>query len=294
MSGILNSFVGSSYGTPPFAPTIGTATVTGATTATVSYTAPTNDGGSTIIRYTATSSPGGVTGILTTSASGTITVSGLTPNTTYTFTVTATNGAGTSAPSAASNSIATYYAPVNTVAPVVSGSANYGSTLSTTTGTWTGLPTPGYSYQWQRSGSNIGGATSSSYTLVQADVGFTIRCVVTATNVVGSSSANSNSTAVVTANVPSQITSVTATNAGSYLGLGSANVSFTPPNDGGSPLISYIINYTGGPRTVPYGYSTYFIDNLVLNAYYTFNVTPVNAVGNGPVSPDSNGIITSP
>jgi hypothetical protein len=289
MSGILNSFVGASYGTPPFAPTIGTATVTGSTTATVSYTAPTNDGGSTIIRYTATSSPGGVTGILTTSASGTITVSGLTPNTTYTFTVTATNAAGTSAPSAASNSIATYYAPVNTVAPVVSGSATYGSTLSTTTGTWTGLPTPGYSYQWQRGGSNIGSATGSSYTLVQADVGFTIRCVVTATNVVGSSSANSNSTATVVATVPGTPTNVLAVNAGSYYGAPAATVSWTTPDSGGSSIINYRIVWSGGSGD--YTSNPALITGLVPGASYNFGVSALNSVGYGGQGL-SNEIIT--
>jgi hypothetical protein len=111
MSGVLQMFgYGRSGGvviTVPDAPTIGTATVTGSTTATVAYTAPANDGGSTITSYTATSSPGGITGTLSQAGSGTITVSGLSSATSYTFTVTATNAVGTSAPSAASNSITT-------------------------------------------------------------------------------------------------------------------------------------------------------------------------------------------
>ena len=101
----------------PGAPTIGTATAASATSATVTYTAPASDGGATITSYTATSSPGGITGTLSTAGSGTITVSGLTTGTTYTFTVTATNVIGTSAASAASNSVtpvitcATYTTP---------------------------------------------------------------------------------------------------------------------------------------------------------------------------------------
>ena len=91
----------------PGAPTIGTATATGATTATVSFTAPANDGGAAIISYTATSSPAGGTGTLTQAGSGTITVSGLSGTTSYTFTVVATNAAGTSNPSVASNSVTT-------------------------------------------------------------------------------------------------------------------------------------------------------------------------------------------
>ncbi|MEI7981917.1 MAG: DUF1566 domain-containing protein [Bacteroidota bacterium] len=88
----------------PGAPTIGTATM-GWMEASVSFTAPASDGGSTITKYTATSSPGSISGTLAQSGSGTITVTGLTNFTAYTFTVTATNATGTGAASAASNSI---------------------------------------------------------------------------------------------------------------------------------------------------------------------------------------------
>ena len=94
----------------PGAPTIGTATQTGATTATVVYTAPASDGGTAITSYTATSSPSGGSGTLSQAGSGTITVTGLTANTSYTFTVTATNAVGTGPSSAASNSITTLLA----------------------------------------------------------------------------------------------------------------------------------------------------------------------------------------
>jgi hypothetical protein len=83
-------------------------------------------------------------------------------------------------------------APVNTVAPAITGTAQEGETVTCSTGTWTGTPTITYAYQWKRNGSNIGSATSSTYVLVTADVSQSITCQVTATNGSGSASATSN------------------------------------------------------------------------------------------------------
>jgi surface protein len=92
-------------------------------------------------------------------------------------------------------------APVNTVAPVISGSTPVGSTLTTTDGTWTGTPTPTFTYQWYRGASSIGGATASTYVTIIADTSLAVTCQVTGTNIGGSATATSNSitpTAVVT------------------------------------------------------------------------------------------------
>ena len=83
----------------PGAPTIGTATA-GITSATVTYTAP-SDLGTGSITYTATSTPGSLTG----TGASPITVSGLTGGTSYTFAVTGTTPGGTGPASAASNSV---------------------------------------------------------------------------------------------------------------------------------------------------------------------------------------------
>jgi uncharacterized protein (TIGR02145 family) len=98
--------------TIPDAPTIGTATA-GAGQATITYAAPGSNGGAAITSYTATSSPGGITGTVTQSGSGSITVIGLTNGTAYTFTVTATNAAGSSVASAASNAVTLLWASTN-------------------------------------------------------------------------------------------------------------------------------------------------------------------------------------
>ena len=92
--------------------------------------------------------------------------------------------------------------PVNSALPVISGTAQVGQRLSASTGSWSGSPS-GYSYQWRRcdaSGgacSAVSGATSSTYDLVLADRGFSLRVVVSAINAGGTVSASSAPTAVV-------------------------------------------------------------------------------------------------
>jgi alpha-tubulin suppressor-like RCC1 family protein len=277
----------------PGAPTIGTATVTGTTSATVAFTAPASDGGSVITTYTATSTPGGITGTLNQAGSGTITVNGLSQGTAYIFTVTATNSAGTGSASGTSNSITTFATPVNSDAPVVSGTANFGQTLSCTTGIWTGTATITYAYQWQRNGSNISSATSSTYTLVQADVGNPIRCVVTGTNSYGSSSANSNSTAAVSAIAPDAPTIGTATTVTKT----SATVTFTAPaSNGGATITTYTATSSPGNITGTLsqsGSGTITVTGLTAGTNYTFTVTATNSAGTSSASGASNQITTT-
>lgn len=83
-------------------------------------------------------------------------------------------------------------APVNTTAPVITGTATTGSTLTVTPGVWTGTPAPTITRQWKRGATNIAGATGLTYVLVVADEGANITCVETGTNATGSSTGTSN------------------------------------------------------------------------------------------------------
>lgn len=99
-------------------------------------------------------------------------------------------------------------APTNTSPPTISGTPREGSTLTASPGTWSGSAPITYAYQWQRcdanggSCSNIIGATRQMYTLTAADVGRTMRVVVTARNAAGSRSRTSVLTAAVQAGPP--------------------------------------------------------------------------------------------
>ena len=92
--------------------------------------------------------------------------------------------------------------PVNTGLPTVSGTAQVGQTLTGTVGSWTGATS--FAQQWQRcSGTTcnpIANATDLTYVPIAADVGFSLRLQVTASNTAGPSQpANSAQTAAVTA-----------------------------------------------------------------------------------------------
>ena len=123
--------------------------------------------------------------------------------------VTASGAGGTtSAASAATAPVAAPppLPPLDTAPPVISGQPVEGQALEASRGTWTGAPT-GFAYQWQGCTSptlcsNIAGATTVRYTAAPADVGRSLRVVVTATNAGGSTAANSAATASVTAPPP--------------------------------------------------------------------------------------------
>ena len=96
----------------PDAPSIGTVTALTSTTVTLSFSAPLRDGGSPITSYVATTSPQGGSGTVTGPSGGTIAVAGLMPNTTYSFTLTAINGVGSSMASTPSSLVTTLPPPL--------------------------------------------------------------------------------------------------------------------------------------------------------------------------------------
>lgn len=86
--------------------------------------------------------------------------------------------------------------PVNTGPPVLSGTFASGQTVASTSGAWTGTPAPTYAYQWYAEGAPVSGATNANFTITDSLKGADLYCRVTATNVAGSASANSNTKTV--------------------------------------------------------------------------------------------------
>jgi hypothetical protein len=90
-------------------------------------------------------------------------------------------------------------APSNTVLPAITGTAQVGAVLTSTTGTWIARPGATFARQWKAAGVNIVGATGATYTPLVGDIGKVITVTVTATNTQSSVAATSAATAAVIA-----------------------------------------------------------------------------------------------
>ncbi len=95
--------------------------------------------------------------------------------------VTGTNPTDTFSFTTNSIYVVSHQAPFASIDPELTGTFTEGYTVSCSTGWWSNSPAS-YAYQWQLDGSDIVGATASSYTIQIGQSGHLLRCKVTATN----------------------------------------------------------------------------------------------------------------
>lgn len=180
--------------------------------------------------------------------------------------------------------------PSNLTAPVITGTATNGQTLTSSNGTWAGNPTS-YTYQWKRGGVAISGATSSSYTLTNSDVGLVITLTVTATNFYGSVSSTSAGTSAV-----AQIQAP-------------ANISV--PTISGSPQTSQVLSagngvWSNSPTSYTYQWkadavnisgatnASYTLTSGEVGKVITVTVTATNAGGSTSATSAATATVTAP
>ena len=174
-----------------------------------------------------------------------------------------------------------------TGAPTISGTAQVGQTLTAATSgimDSDGLTSPTYAYQWVRldgaAESDISGATSSTYTLVAADAGKTIKVKVSFTDDNSNpETLTSTATATVAAALPGAPLNLSAT-------AGDAAVMFTwgEPLNNGAPITAYRIRYKVSTATawedwvtVPTLSAT--VSGLTNDTSYDFEVQAQNSAG---------------
>ena len=270
----------------PGAPTIGASTA-GNGQANVAFSAPSFTGGASITGYTVTSSPDGITA---SGATSPITITGLTNGTAYTFSVVATNSAGNSTSSSASNSVTPSSGPTVPDAPII-GSATSGNTqvsvAFTTPASDGGSAITGYTVT-STPGGFTGTGASSPIVVSGLTNGTAYTFTVIATNSVGNSVSSSDSNSVTPATTPSAptISGITA-------GNGQLTVAFSAGATGGSAITNYKYSTDNGAtftacspfQTV----SPIVIIGLTNGTTYSVQIKAVNSVGDGTACASTNG-----
>jgi hypothetical protein len=279
--------------TVPGAPTIGTATRANSS-AVVNWAAPAQTGGSAITGYQVAVYSGTSTTPLRTVPAGagavSLTVTGLTNGTAYTFTVAAVNAAGTGARSARSNSVI----PAAVASAPATIQATPGHTSATLT--WTapasigGSSISGYVVQVRtgtqtiRTVSFTGTATRGTVTGLTNGTAYTF--TVAAVNTAGTGPASVPSNQVVPSPLPGApaLRSVTPSS-------GTLTVAWAAPvNVGGSAISGYVVRVYAGTtttlvRTVPVGVVTQTaVTGLTNGTGYSVTVSAVNSFGTGAAS----------
>lgn len=289
--------VSSSSREVPNAPTIGTATDVGTGraynngAATVTFTAPTFDGGLPIINYAVNAfTTGGAFVAQGTGVSSPITVTGLSSNTQYYFAAYAQNSLGYSAPSANSNTVTVTtvpQAPTVSAANVGTGRAfnNGAATVTVSGGATGGKAISSYTATSSPGSLTASGGSPLTVTGLASSTAYTFS--VTATNANGTSTATvSNSITATT--VPQAPTIGTAT-----AGDANASVTFSANANGGSGITGYTVTSSPGGFTGTGASSPITVSGLTNGTAYTFTVTATNANGTSAASAASNSVTPS-
>ncbi|WP_243057794.1 fibronectin type III domain-containing protein [Nocardioides sp. SR21] len=274
--------------TPAGVPTAPTAVsaVRGDKFAQVTWT-PSADNGSAITGFTVTASPGGAS--MSVSAEKTsATLINLSNGVPYTFTVKAINAVGTSTASTPSPAVTPATLP-SAPAGVIAKGGDKSAIVTWTPAVDNGAPITGYTITASPGGATVVlTGTKTSTTLKDLINGLSYTFTVTATNAVGTSPSSPASAAITPATVPSPPIGLIATR-----GDKSAQVTWTPSADNGSPITAYTITASpgGATTTVAGTLTTAKILGLVNGSTYTFTVKAINALGSSAASPPSAAVV---
>ena len=216
-----------------------------------------------------------VSGTVTTGSASPIAVTGLTANVAYSYTVTATNAAGTG-PASTPFLVSPPNAP--TITNVVAGDSQ--ATISFTPGSDNGQPITSYDVV-SSPGGILGPFSGSPITITGLTNGQSYTFSVFAHNAVGDGPQSASFGPVTpTGSTPSAPTITSAT-----AGIGKVTVAFNAPSSsGGSPVTGYRAISTPGGVTVTGTSSPIVVTGLSAGTAYTFTLIATNASGDSPAS----------
>jgi predicted acyl esterase len=269
---------------------------TGNASAAVTWKAPSSNGGSAITGYVVTPYIGSTAQAPQTFNSTAVsqTVTGLTNGSTYTFTVAATNGVGTSPASTASAAILVG-APA---APAFLSAtpANQQATVKWWAPAGNGGPVTGYVITPYIAGvaqaPRTFNSSASSQVVTGLTNGTTYTFSVAAFNAFGTGPSAMTPAVLVDATVAGAPTGVTAKS-----GAASASVTWkAPAADGGAAVTGYVVTpYIGATAQTPQTFNstalTQNVTGLTNATSYTFKVAAINAIGTGAQSAASDVVV---
>lgn len=280
------------YSLPP-GPVSNVSAAAGNQSATVSWTAATDNGGSPITSHTVHAYDASGTFVKSVTASGTATsatVPGLTAGVSYTFKVQTHNAAGDGAVSTASNAV-TPYAPPGKPTGVTAARGDTKATVS-----WTAAPSNGATITKYTVTSNPGAVSKSTTSGTATSLvfdglanGTSYTFTVTATNAAGTGLPSDPSNAVTPAGAPTAPTGVQAT-----AGDKQATVTWTASSGNGAPVLDYTVTASPGGQSVTTANGTTtsaVVPGLTNGTSYTFTVRARNDVAPGAVSAPSNAVV---
>jgi len=225
-------------------------------------------------------------------ASNTITVTGLSSGTSYTFYTIAKNGAGTATSNSPTASASTS-SPTAPLAPTITSITPGNTTLSVA---FTAPSSNGGSaitnYKYSTNGGSSFTACSPTQTTSPISItgltnGTSYNVQIRAVNAIGDGTAT-GSTAATPATTPGAPTIGTASVSGTS---GTASVTFTAPgSNGGASITSYTVTSSPGSFTGTGGTSPISVTGLTNGTAYTFTVTATNSIGTGSASGASNSV----
>ena len=191
---------------------------------------------------------------------------------------------------------------VATGAPTISGTAQVGETLTANTSGISdadGLASASFSYQWLADDADISGATGSSYTVTDGDVGKAINVRVSFTDNAGNDEAltSAATAAVTTPETETQVPGAPRNLRAATGNSGELAVSWdAPSSDGGSEITGYRVQWkeSSGSWDTPADVSettvtgtAHTITGLTDGTEYDVQVRAVNSEGAGEASPEA-------